>query len=249
MKDIKFDERFYSEENEEWTYYFTAPAKNVLEMFPGKYDPAEVVATEISIEIPCERKTEYEFGRLDDILVSISPVSENEDGLMDYDWEDIDIPESEILELLEKAMRQSFTFEEYWNSGLIIKDLCVPGACSLCDDIQECISDTTFVTLKSMSGYNGSHADIMRHAKRLYNKTCKGEKEQTMFKVHISEVLGRTVVIYAEDKDEAYEIAEELCNAGTIDLNGSDFGSRTVEVLEKATPEDLEQYENFEQKT
>lgn len=248
MKDVVFEERVYSEEAKEWTYYFTAPAKKVLDMFPGRYKPEDVVSAEISIDIPCEKKHEYEYNNLDGIVVSISPTSENEDGLEDYDWEEIDIPDNEILELLEKAMRQSFTFEEYWNSGLIIKDLCVPGACPLCDEIKDCIADTTFETLKSLSKSHDSYAEIKRHAKQLYRANCRGEHGDgnTMFKVHISEVLGRTVVIFADSEEEAYETAEELCNAGVIDLNGNDFGSRTVEVLGCADIKDVGIYENYE---
>lgn len=248
MKDVVFDERVYSEEAKEWTYYFTAPAKKVLDMFPGRYNPEDVVATQISIELPCERKYEYDFGSIDGVVVSISPTSEDEDGRTDYDWEDIDIPDSDILELLEKGMRMSFTFEEYWNSGLIIKDLCVPGACPLCDEIKDCISETTFATLKSMSKSHDAYAEIKRHAKQLYRTTCRGElgEDDAMFKVHISEVIGRTVVIFAEDQDEAYETAEELCNAEIINLDGSDFVSRTVEVIGKADLEDVKTYENYE---
>lgn len=126
----------YSEETKAWVYYFIAPAKYVIDMFPGKYDGEDVVSSEIRVEIPCERKNEYDFDNLDRVVVSISRTLEDGDGLADYDWEDIDIPDDEIWELLEKAMRQSFTFEEYWDSVLIIKDLCIRGACQLCDDIQ-----------------------------------------------------------------------------------------------------------------
>lgn len=174
MKDIVFEERIYSKQKKEWTYYFTAPAMNVLEMFPGRYKPGNVVATEISIEVPCEKKTEYAFGNLDGIVVSISPTSEDEDGRTDYDWEDIDIPDFEVLEMLEKAMRQSFTFEEYWNSGLIIKDICVRGDCPLCDEIEDCIADTTFATLKRLSRSHDSYSEIKRHAEQLYRATCRG---------------------------------------------------------------------------
>lgn len=248
MKDIVFEERTYSEEENVWTYYFTAPASKVLELFPGRYKPEDVVSTELSIEVPCNSKTEYEFGRLDGVVVSISPTSEDEDGCLDYDWNEIDINDSEIFELLENAMRQSFSFEEYWNSGLIIKDLCIPGACPLCDEIKDCIADTTFGVLNSMSESHDSVYDIKRHAKQLYNRTCKGERNEKVkpFKVHISEVLGRTVIILAESKDEAYEEAEELCNAGVIDLNGNDFGSRSVEVLDACVREEFKDYEVYE---
>ena len=67
-----------------------------------------------------------------------------------------------------------------------------------------------------------------------------------MFKVHISEVVGRTVVIIAEDQHEAYQTAEELCNSGIINLDGSDFDSRTVAIIGKADLEDVKTYENYE---
>ena len=142
----------------------------------------------------------------------ISPTIEDEDGLFDMDWNEVQIEDSHILQLLEKAMRQCFTFEEYWNSGLIIKDLCVPGACPLCDEIKACISETTFATLKSMSKSHDAYAEIKRHAQQLYRATCLGAHGdgETLLKVHISKVLGRTVVFFDYNKEEAYETAEEL---------------------------------------
>ena len=171
---IEFDERTYCEETDEYTYYFTAPAEEILTMFLGKYDKDEVAGTEISIEIPKSN----EKGDLTDVLVSISPTREVDgDGFEDYDWTDICIPEDQVLWLLDLAE--------------------------------------------------------------------KSQSKKTAFEVHISEVFGRTVVIYAEDRDEAYDKAEELCNAGIIDLNGNDFGSRTVEVIGKPAPEDIDDYEQY----
>ena len=53
------------------------------------------------------------------------------------------------------------------------------------------------------------------------------------FKVHISEVFGRDACIKAEDFNEAYEIAEGLCNLGIISLGDKDFSNREIEVLRK----------------
>ena len=64
-------------------------------------------------------------------------------------------------------------------------------------------------------------------------------KAKKCYKVHITEIYGRDVIIAAEDKDEAFEIAEELCNADIIDvMNVGDFGSRNVEVL--GTPDEID---------
>ena len=60
------------------------------------------------------------------------------------------------------------------------------------------------------------------------------------FVVHITETLGRDVIIEAEDPAEAEEIAENLCNDGTINLVCEDFGSRNVEAIRTATPDDEE---------
>lgn len=46
------------------------------------------------------------------------------------------------------------------------------------------------------------------------------------YKVKIEEKLSRNVIVKADNSDEAYEVIEDLCNNGIIDLNGSDFDSR-----------------------
>lgn len=63
--------------------------------------------------------------------------------------------------------------------------------------------------------------------------------KKKLYVVHISEVLGRNVIISAEDEEQATEKAEELCNAGEINLDGYDFGSRNVEVLRIADENDI----------
>lgn len=52
------------------------------------------------------------------------------------------------------------------------------------------------------------------------------------FKVHITEVFGRDVIILAEDETEASETAEEYCCNDIINVvSGDDFGDRNIEVL------------------
>lgn len=177
--DIKFEERSYCPETGEYTYYFIAPAEEVLEMFPGKYDPKEVIHAEISIEIP----EENEGDDLDGVLVSISPTRRVGNETEDYDWTDIELPDSQVIKLLERGRAKCPAPEQ--------------------------------------------------------------NPKQTAFKVHISEVLGRDVIIYAEDRYEAEEKAEELCNAGIIDLSGGDFGSRTVETIGTADIGDKNKLEAY----
>ena len=74
-------------------------------------------------------------------------------------------------------------------------------------------------------------------------------KAKKCYKVHITETYGRDVIIAAEDKDEAFEIAEELCNADIIDvMNVGDFGSRNVEVLGTPDEIDLKELSRYERK-
>lgn len=64
--------------------------------------------------------------------------------------------------------------------------------------------------------------------------------KKRLFVVHIEEVLSRDVVISAYDNYQAEEIADELCGGGKIDLNGTDFTSRTVESLRIADEKDTD---------
>ena len=47
--------------------------------------------------------------------------------------------------------------------------------------------------------------------------------------ITVTETLTREVIVYAEDKDEAIEVAEEMCNDGIINLTAADFDERDVE--------------------
>lgn len=47
--------------------------------------------------------------------------------------------------------------------------------------------------------------------------------------ITVTETLVREVIVYAEDKDEAVELAEDMCNDEIINLTSKDFESRDVE--------------------
>lgn len=66
------------------------------------------------------------------------------------------------------------------------------------------------------------------------------------FVVEIEETYRRTVVIYAEDSDDAYETAEELCNSNEIDINANHFSSRNCVCVGEAKEADLRGYEKFD---
>lgn len=58
--------------------------------------------------------------------------------------------------------------------------------------------------------------------------------------VHITELLGRDVIVDAEDRAEAEEIVEDLCCNGSIELDMDDWGERTVEAVRTPDDEDRE---------
>ena len=49
------------------------------------------------------------------------------------------------------------------------------------------------------------------------------------YKVKIEEKFSRNVIVKADSSDEAYEVIEDLCNNGIIDLNSDDLNSRKME--------------------
>lgn len=51
------------------------------------------------------------------------------------------------------------------------------------------------------------------------------------YKVKIEEKLSRNVIVKADNSDEAYEVIEDLCNNGIIDLDSDDFNSRKWKVI------------------
>lgn len=67
------------------------------------------------------------------------------------------------------------------------------------------------------------------------------------FVVEIEERYHRTVVIYAEDSDEAFETAENLCNKDDIEFRVDHFAGRSCEVVGQANEADIRGYENFDE--
>ena len=65
------------------------------------------------------------------------------------------------------------------------------------------------------------------------------------FVVHITEVLGRNVIIEAEDPAEAEESAEELCNSEVINLGMADWSSRSVEYIGSPTEDAYERLVSY----
>lgn len=51
------------------------------------------------------------------------------------------------------------------------------------------------------------------------------------YKIVIEETLTRTVIVEADTPSDAVEAAEEMCNAGTIDLDASDFSGRSCQCV------------------
>lgn len=57
--------------------------------------------------------------------------------------------------------------------------------------------------------------------------------------VTISETLSRSVIIWADSSESANEKANDLCNAGEIDLTASDFAGREIQCDGVAQENDL----------
>lgn len=64
--------------------------------------------------------------------------------------------------------------------------------------------------------------------------------------VHITEILGRNIIVDAEDPAEAEEIAENLCNNGTVDLGMADWGDRKVEYIGTPTEDAYEHLKQYD---
>ena len=95
-KKIKFDERYDNEEYGTTTLYFIAPKEMLKKLIPTN-DYPEAISMEISIEFP----TDHIEAKYADVCVS--PTREDENGMEDYDWYDVDIPYDEIEELIKLA--------------------------------------------------------------------------------------------------------------------------------------------------
>ena len=64
--------------------------------------------------------------------------------------------------------------------------------------------------------------------------------------VTIQEISSRSVVIWAEDRFSAEENAHDLCNNGTIELDGNDFDERNCTCESVATAGDLKTFKDYQ---
>ena len=95
-EEIKFDEKYVSEENNTTTLYFIAPKSYLTQFIPNKtFD--EAVSMEISVEMPISNMEASQAS------VAVSPTRKVEDVYEDYDWYDVDLPYEEIEELIKLA--------------------------------------------------------------------------------------------------------------------------------------------------
>lgn len=65
------------------------------------------------------------------------------------------------------------------------------------------------------------------------------------YRVTIQETLSRDVIIWAKDRFDAEEAAQDLCNSGEIDLDGNDFIDRQCTCDGVATKRDLKWFNEY----
>lgn len=63
--------------------------------------------------------------------------------------------------------------------------------------------------------------------------------------VTIGETLSRSVIVWADSSESANEKANDLCNAGEIDLTASDFADREIQCDGVASENDLNTVKNY----
>lgn len=95
---IKFDDR-YDTEDGSTTLYFTAP-KDLLDRFFSHNEFPEAISMEISVECPTNEMEPYAAG------VCVSPTREYEGIFEDYDWYDVDLPDEEVGQLIDLALKK-----------------------------------------------------------------------------------------------------------------------------------------------
>ncbi|MBR0420281.1 MAG: hypothetical protein IJI66_14060 [Erysipelotrichaceae bacterium] len=103
LKNIEFESMCPNEETRTTVMYFTGPAE-LLEMTGNEY-PDAVMST-ISIET-----TGIIFPEAENATVSISPTMEDNEGLHDYDWSDIEISKKEVEYLINVALINHYGIE------------------------------------------------------------------------------------------------------------------------------------------
>lgn len=92
---FQFEDRYDSELYETTTFYIIAPK----EILGDKYPDAEFAT--LSIEVPTERMFDYNAT----VMVSPTKYDEQEEGYMDYDWCDLELPLEDIRKLLDIGMK------------------------------------------------------------------------------------------------------------------------------------------------
>lgn len=88
---VKWDERYDSEEHNTTTHYFSADKSLLAKYFPNQYPDAD--SCEISVEFPSGQSDPCYW------TVMLSPTKETSDGQSDYDWTDIELSSSEADKL------------------------------------------------------------------------------------------------------------------------------------------------------
>ena len=63
--------------------------------------------------------------------------------------------------------------------------------------------------------------------------------------ITITETLERTIIVEAPDEEQAIELAEELCDAGTVELDSMDFVEREIKVSDKEDYRYAEKLQHF----
>lgn len=109
------DEAYFSEEEEELTYYFTVEDPDVAKQFLKDYeyrneDDTKIVAAEISVQVHATSVDDRSY-EASDAWVEFSRTIEEEDSYLDDDWQDLNLADDEILALLELAERAPGSIE------------------------------------------------------------------------------------------------------------------------------------------
>ena len=82
-----------------------------------------------------------------------------------------------------------------------------------------------------------------------FNKGNESQPPKKHFTVNIKETLERTVIIAADSKEDAEELADVLSGEGDIQIEYDHFSGRTVEVLRESTENDEPLYCVYEKET
>ena len=100
--------------------------------------------------------------------------------------------------------------------------------------------------IKSLSFTDGKDTfPVKDDVLQAYNQSIAGDLKP--YRIAITETYVREVEVLAQDELSAQEIAEELCNEGTIDLNYDHFVSRSTESRGPARAIDLQLHEVYDE--